>query len=529
MTQTTKGVGTPRSAWLAAAAIAAVALVARLLAGPRTIDDAYITFRYARNLAEGLGPVYNAGQPVLGTTTPLYAGLMSLAWALGLNALPAVALVVNALADAVVAVLLYRLALRLEAGGPHPRVASVVAVGLGLAWALSPMSVTFAIGGMETSVVILFLVASFTSYVAGRSRLSAGLMALAVLTRPDALIAAGLLFADMGLRPLLARDGGSPAARLRRLPWAEAAIFCGLLLPWVLFATAYYGSPLPQSVAAKVRAYQLTPYSALVRLVQHLSTPFFEHQLAGRFWPAVGFPLYLLLYLVGSLHTLRRAGRSLPMMLYPLVYVTVFSLANPLIFRWYLAPPLPFYFLGILAALGALFAGLAHRLGREAIGVAATGLVVALLLISSLNAYTLHPDHGPDRPAPEMAWFKLEILYRQAAELVKPRLLPGDVVAAGDIGAVGWFSEAPILDTLGLISPEAVPYYPLAPSLIVTNYAMSPDLIRDLQPAYLVTLEVYVRKSVLPALWFQQQYRLLDKLETDIYGSDGMLIFERRP
>ncbi len=126
-----------------------------------------------------------------------------------------------------------------------------------------------------------------------------------------------------------------------------------------------------------------------------------------------------------------------------------------------------------------------------------------------------------------MAWYKLELLYRQAAELVKPRLQPGDVVAAGDIGAVGWFTGAPILDTLGLISPEAVPYYPLDPSLLVITYAISPDLIRDLQPAYIITLEVYVREGLVPAGWFPEQYRLLSKLDTDIYGSDGMLVFER--
>jgi arabinofuranosyltransferase len=520
--QTDKISRSPRTAWMAAVVIAAIALATRLVAGPRTIDDAYITFRYARNLAEGLGLVYNPGQQVLGTTTPLYAGLMSLAWALGLRDLPVVALVVNALADALTAVVLYRLALRLETGW-------VVAVGLGLAWAVSPMSVTFAIGGMETSVVILFLVASLAAYVAGRSRLSSALMALAVLTRPDALIAAGLLFVDMGLRPLLARDGGPLVARLRRLPWAEALIFCGLLLPWVLVATAYYGSPLPQSVAAKVRAYQLSPFAALIRLLQHFSTPFFEHEVFGRFWPAVGLPLYLVLYLVGGLAMVRRANRSLPMIPYPLLYVAVFSAANPLIFRWYLAPPLPFYFLGILVGVSVILADLARRLKRERVGTWATSLVVVVWLVFSLNAYTLHPDHGPDRPAPEMAWFKLELLYRQAAKLIKPDLQPGDVIAAADIGTVGWFSEAPILDTLGLISPEATPYYPLDPSLLVIQYAISPDLIRDLQPEYLVALEVYVRYALLPADWFHEQYDLLEKLDTDIYGSDGMLIFHRRP
>jgi len=509
-----------RQDWLFVAGFTVVALAFRLVPGPRTIDDAYITFRYARNLAQGLGFVYNPVQTVLGTTTPLYTGLMALAWRLGLHDLPSVALLLNAVADAATSVLLYWLARRLGSS-------RIVAAALALAWAISPMSVTFAIGGMETSVVILFLVASFTAYVAGRSRLSAALMALAVLTRPDALIAAGLLFADMGLRPLFAWDGGPLAARLRRLPWAELAIFAGLLAPWVLFATLYFGSPLPQSVQAKVHAYQLTPFSALIRLLQHLSTPFFEHEVLGRFWPAIGLPLYLVLYLVGGLRQVRQVGRTLPHVLYPLLYVAVFSVANPLIFRWYLAPLLPFYFLGILLGLERILTDLARRLGGRRAGAWAMTIVAALLLLSSLGVYTLHPDHGPDRPAPEMAWFKLELLYRQAADLVKPSLQPGEVVAAGDIGAVGWYTAAPILDTVGLISPQALPYYPLDPSLLVISYAMSPDLIRDLQPDYVIALEVYVRNTLRPAPWFRKQYALLTKLDTDIYGSDGMLIFER--
>jgi hypothetical protein len=207
---------------------------------------------------------------VLGTTTLLYTVSMSLAWLLGLQDLPAVALALNSLADAGTAALPYGLGLWLGRS-------RIVAADAALAWTVSPMSVTFAIGGMETSVVILFLVASFAAYMAGRTSLSASGMVLVVLTRSDALIAAGLLFADMGLRPLLARDEGLLVARLRRLPWAEAAILAALLAPWVLFATVYFGSPLPQSVQAKVRAYHLEQFSTLIRLLQHLSTPVFEH------------------------------------------------------------------------------------------------------------------------------------------------------------------------------------------------------------------------------------------------------------
>src|SRR4030042_4093279 len=82
--------------------IALLAVAARLIPGPRTIDDAYITFRYAQNLLQGDGLVYNPGQMVLGTTTPVYALLMAglAALAGGAHApFPHLALAVNALAD----------------------------------------------------------------------------------------------------------------------------------------------------------------------------------------------------------------------------------------------------------------------------------------------------------------------------------------------------------------------------------------------------------------------------------------------
>jgi len=52
------------------------AVTVRLLPGPRTIDDAYITFRYARNILAGSGFVYNLASS-FGTTTPLYTFLLT--------------------------------------------------------------------------------------------------------------------------------------------------------------------------------------------------------------------------------------------------------------------------------------------------------------------------------------------------------------------------------------------------------------------------------------------------------------------
>src|SRR5438876_10996023 len=88
----------------------AIALLARLLTGPRAIDDAYITFRYARNLAEGLGLVYNPGEWVLGTTAPLWAVFLAGGYKLGLTNLPWLATIVSAVCDAASVALLVRFA-----------------------------------------------------------------------------------------------------------------------------------------------------------------------------------------------------------------------------------------------------------------------------------------------------------------------------------------------------------------------------------------------------------------------------------
>jgi hypothetical protein len=491
--------------------LGALAILARALPGLRTIDDAYITFRYSRNLLAGAGFVYNPGEAVLGTTTPLYTLLMAgLAGLTGSGDFPQFAVIVNALADAVTAALLYRLARQLLDS-------RVPALALGVLWTVSPMSVTFAIGGMETSVGILWMVAAFSACLAERTWLAAFFAALALLTRPDTLIWVGPLALEVLIRAL----------RERRFPWTEAAWLVVPVTPWILFATLTFGGPLPNSVAAKAVAYALPPTQALERLIQHYATPFFEHR-AFRI-PAIGIvgglALYPALAAIGGLKLVRDDARTWPLVAYPWLYFATFAIANPLIFRWYLAPPLPFYFLCILAGIWTLTGTLRAERWRVAVPAA----LYAGMLAMSLNVWTPHPDHGPDRPTPEMAWHKLELLYEGVGRELAPDVTAETVVAAGDIGAIGYFSGAEVLDTLGLISPQAVSYYPIDPSMLATTgYAVAPDLIFDERPDYIVVLETYVRNGLLLDPRFGEVYVLREKITTDIYGSDGMLVYEVR-
>jgi hypothetical protein len=492
--------------------IAALALAARLVPGPRTIDDAYITFRYAQNLIAGHGLVYNPGEAVLGTTTPVYAVILA-----GLGLLtggvqapyPAIALGVNALADALTCTLLILLGRRLG----HPR----AGIAASLIWAVTPTSVTFAIGGMETSLVIALMTGTLYLHSSGRPAGASLTAALALLTRPDSLILLGPLALERLRRAL-------PLGRWNRerVPLTVRESLAGALplLAWIAFGVATYGNPIPHSILAKVAAYHLPPEAGTVRMLQHYGTPFFEELLLGPWWIAVGLVLYPALCVLGAVRLVRRHAWIWPIALYPFAYFAAFSIANPLIFRWYLAPPIPFYLLGIFLGADILSSDL--RRAFPTIGLAVLGLAL------SLNAWTLHPDHGPDRPAPRMAFIRLELLYEQVAARLRGEIAPGQVLASGDVGALGYYTGARILDTVGLISPVAVGYYPVPESMYTINYAVPPRLILDQEPDLLVLLEAYGRTGLLLEPEFARRYELVEAVPTDLYGSEGMLIFRRR-
>ncbi|MCH8338084.1 MAG: hypothetical protein IH858_04435 [Chloroflexi bacterium] len=480
----------------------------RLIPGPRTIDDAYITFRYARNLLDGHGLVYNPGQAVLGTTTPLFTLLLS---ALGIPlggsdaSFPLIALIVSAAADAATTLLLIRLGSRLGSSG--------AGVATALIWAVHPWSVTFAIGGMETSLFIALLSATFYLHLAGRPIMAAGAGGLALLTRPDALIFLAPILVDWAL-VRLRRQGSS-----RGVAWREAAAFGAPVGSWIVFSSLSYGSPIPQSLFAKAVAYQLPASAGLVRLLQHYATPLMWHEILGSTWIAVGLILYPTLFVLGVLLAVRTTARAWPLFVYPWFYLLAYSIANPLLFRWYLVPPMPLYLLGIYLGVARFSRDLKHWLPLA--------LFTLLGLVGTLSAWTARPDHGPTRPAPKMAFIELELLYERAAQSLSDRLQAGGVLAAADIGTLGYFAPGEILDLLGLISPESTDYYPLPTSAYAINYAVPSDLVADLRPEFIVILEVYGRNTLLQDQRFRRDYELLEELDTNIYGSDGLLIFSR--
>ncbi|MGB2896892.1 MAG: hypothetical protein WBB65_12095 [Anaerolineales bacterium] len=483
-----------------------LAICLRLIPGARTVDDAFITFRYAQNLVAGNGLVYNPGELVLGTTTPLYAVLIAAIGSItgGIQApYPEIAVVISAMADALSCLIIIRLSTNLgyrRAG-----------ISAALIWAAAPMSVTFAIGGMETSLFILLMLGTFYMHSNNQPVLAAFIGSFCLLTRPDAL----LFLLPLGLE----RTYRYFRSRKRYLPFTEIASFLTPVIIWMAISWLYYGDPLPRSMAAKAAAYLLPPEAGVVRLLQHYATPFFSHLVLGSFSIAIGIILFPTLFMIGWRRILRERPYIWPLAIYPILYLLAFSIANPLIFRWYLAPPLPMYFLGIFIGI--------ELFGRDLRSPLPLAICAALAFGLTLNGWTLHPDHGLDRPAPKMAYIKLEEVYRQVAYDLQGQIRDGQTLAAGDIGVLGYYTGAHILDTVGLISPESEAFYPLPEELYITNYAIPPGLIHQEKPDFLVLLEVYGRNGLLMDPQFLDEYGLINRIQTDIYGSDGMLVYVR--
>jgi hypothetical protein len=510
---------------------AAVALLARLLTGPHAIDDAYITFRYARNLAEGLGLVYNPGEWVLGTTAPLWAIVLGGGYRLGFTDLPWLATLLSAMCDAASVVLLVRFGARL---GWRPTGAACI----GLAWAINPMSIAFATGGMETS---LFVLVSLIVLALAASRthlpLAAFLAGIGTLVRPEGalllLVVVGWTWAVTGLQTSATRHPRKWLVSRRQTGvvalWGMAPVVAaGLTLWW------RYGSPLPNSVAAKQVAYQPAwPLENAVALLVQAGLPGWSTYLLGVLPASVGL-IVAALGLLGLAELIRRSlpwltRQAIPWqpfaafgMLYLGFYVMV-GLRGVRLFPWYLVPIAPLYLLGAAAGLARLRQNLVHPPGSLAPpGTRWTAWLAVIVVLWQLPAIDWRQ---PLLPAGET--LGREAVLLSVGHGLADSLAPTALVAAPEIGALGYASNLRMLDTVGLVSPAALAYYPLPPDQLVTDNAIPARLIVDLQPDVVVTLDAFAQRSLLPDADFQRAYHLDSASPAQVWQSQTLLIFRR--
>jgi hypothetical protein len=402
-------------------------LVQRLAPGG-LYDDGYITLRYAANLAEGRGFVYNSGEPVWGTTTPLFALILSVpARLFGVAALETSALLIS-IATSIV--FWCFLAAILE-GQRVPRTISFPILLLVMFY---PAYFENSLSGMETPLVLALMAASLWCYINNRPYSLGIFAALLLLARIDTLIWIGIL----GLAYLLTRW------RTNRMVIVKALIaFLIVALPWHIYAYLTFHSLIPQSLVGKAvshDAFSQLDWSYFSRFYQI----YFPIGRLGSFaWLGLGVTLVLML--IGLADLWMEYPQLRPVAIYFFSFAAVFFCSKSPLFMWYF-PPTQWIAI-FLACFGvrSLWDKWLARNWRPALRAAPyVTLGLFILAYGAWGDSKIVDSRSVLRP------------WAEFGDFIRDHTREDGQVFLEHIGIVGFRSKRPILDNMGLVSPEII-------------------------------------------------------------------------
>ncbi|MEI7646113.1 MAG: hypothetical protein WCJ55_17735 [Chloroflexales bacterium] len=394
-------------------------------------DDAFISFRYAQNLAAGNGLVYNLGEQVEGYTNFLWTIIAAGVLALGGD------IVIWSYLSGVglgLAILLLTYAIAARLRGPAWGLVAALVVGT----SQSLLLYTARGAGLETGFFTLLVMVGGACYLFARRRplalaAAGAALALAAMTRPEGVLVFGVtLIADCRL---VVADWGQSRSRSWRVNLRSAithlqslaGAFLLIFLPYYLWRLSYYGDPLPNTFYAKTGG-------GLRQVLRGL-------EYAGGFALTLGGPL-LLLPLLPWLRGWRAAMRSWRGYLLPLalVYSAYIVAVGGDHFRGerFFVPVLPWLAMLLADGLAAALPQRPSRLAPALLALLLTCGGAAALARSAASAETIS---GVD----ESVW-----IWREIGWWLADHAPPDASLAALGAGAVAYYGQHPVIDLLGL-------------------------------------------------------------------------------
>jgi hypothetical protein len=448
-------------------------------------DDQFILYRYIENIANGNGFVYNLGEKVLGSTTTLFtlisAALLYVSKMVGLSfGAPSVVAAINIFCLAASAVIFYKI-LKIHISESFSLLGTAI-FSLNLA--------KIVLEGMETGVFILVTLAFVYGVLMGKKTTSAVFLGLMILTRPDALLIALLTSVFW-----LISYGWKCSLRL-------LSISALVILPWIIFATFYFGSFIPQSLVAKTHTADIVNQSSVQALkvqLAHISRLYLGKIIDPqniKLQVLVNLLPVLILFGIGITNYISR--KNWIIFAVPAFYLVALSISNPVMFPWYLSQLEPFWIL--CTFLGAVY--LIDRLPKKYLYI----IPVFVLIIGPLFAWAnmIESDKETSKKA----------LY-DIGQYLKDNAAQNEVVAVNNIGIIGYLSGAKIYDLFGLVNPEAPAFYPVTDECRdkSAQYVIPPNLIRHREPDWLITSgDTEMVDCFKNGKWFASHYKLAEKI-----------------
>lgn len=452
------------------------------------VDDAFISFRYGRHLADGHGLVWNIGEtpPVEGFSNFLWTVLCAGLELAGLDPQLWTRLVGVACAVALV-VLVARVATARLSSDTSARLATLCAA------TLAPIAV-WSTSGLETMACALCVFGVFERLVVERGvprTLGASVWAaLAVLVRAD-----GFVWVAMsGVAALAAADAGERRA-LWRAVLVTAMATLATALAYLAFRYAYFEALQPNTARIKV-AFGI---KYLLRGAQYI---------ASLLLCVASVPVVL----GGSLACLRseRSGLARGALVFcasAFAYLVVLGGDWMMMYRM-LVPAMPF----VALALGAWLATFASAAVQLGVGV-------PLVIAGALPCFDLHLVPQKLRELAHFRWnqeFRSEHAvwekgvvdirdWIEVGRALAAATRPGESIVLGNIGAFGYFaSELVVLDTHGLTNREPLePLDPAAREMPGHDRKIGFDAFAKYQPTYFNAriVDAAAPWGILPKAW----------------------------
>lgn len=420
------------------------------------LDDSWIHLGFARGLAEGQGLAFDGDRWVGGSTGPLWTAILALVFVLPgspivWSKLLSVACFVGAVVGMKVLARQYGLSLRW-------------AVFCSLSLAVTDWMIWSALSAMEISLFVLLSTWALALYETDRRRgtHSAWLpLSLSCLVRPEGLLLLGLAAAErlvtfrrrrQQLPVDTSRDAATELVASAGRPRSVAfglGLAAVVLVPVAIFHLVAHGSPFPTTLGVKTgESHQLIPdWRDLWRSAEVLFRP---------------QPVVFALAAAGSVEIFRRLGGVGQRALLPLLWLLTLPLAYSALsaagsasnlgnFGRYLFPL--FVPLVLLGGLG--LARLAEPLERVRVRgwrLDLSWLVLVLALVpAGRSAWT-----GAQRYALNVS--NVAESDVAAARFIADSLPPEARLAVQDIGAIGYLTENPLIDMVGILNPEISPF-----------------------------------------------------------------------
>lgn len=419
-------------------------------------DDAFITYRYARNLARGEGLVFNPGEKVEGYTNFAWTVIHAIPERLGWST-PIFSQLLGISMMVVCVFVVMRITSRVFANSERAGQGFTLLVGIVLVANMTFL--VYSTGGLETMMQTLAVMAvtwALLDALIDRSRIDgpklllAGMFAgVAILTRLDSVVYlvglyAAVLFRQWGI-------GRRPVGVLVRTIGLSALPAAVLVAPWLVWKLSYYGELLPNTFFAKSASGPLQPI------------------LYGLFY-VVGYLLsYGTFLLVGRFVRYRRSFFAVPGVAALFAVVPVW-----LVYIVYVGADFMEY--RFIVILSPLLAMLAAWLVDRFVNPRSQVLLIGVLLVFSLTHRFVAPplpfpvlsfrmiNHWPTNSA--TTWYGLGNLL--AENFPGGPEVPGQpVIAVAPLGVISYFSDLETIDMLGLTDAEvarngddAQMYYP---------------------------------------------------------------------